>query len=189
MKIADQILQVAEEFEGLVEIVSNSEWDDLRTPGKDKRAAAFEEMLKRAGHWDGWPYCMSFCEGVWVTAYTELGAKPAVIARLRTVLSPSVMNSYTNCREVGLISKQPERGAILFMQNGGKWTGHAGLVTDVEPGGWIRTIEANTSPTDANERDGGAGTGGVWRKRRSLNFEKRNSGLWLRGFLNPMEFC
>jgi hypothetical protein len=187
MKISDRIIQIAEEFEGLVEIISNSEWDDLKTRGPDPRSIAFESMLKRAGHNDGWAYCMSFCEGCWVEAYKELSAKPQTIARIRTILSPSVMNSYTAAREAGLITKAPKPGAILFMQSGSKWTGHAGIVTDVEPTGFIRTIEANTSPTDANERDGGTGTGGVWRKRRALTFTQRSSGLWLRGFLNPIE--
>jgi hypothetical protein len=183
MNIADKIIGIAEEFEGLVEVISNEEWDDPKTKGKDPHAAKFEAMLKRAGHQDGWAYCMSFCEGVLVTAYDELGLKQHVL-RARTLLSPSVMNSYKACREAGVISKVPHRGAIGFMQSGGKWQGHAFLVTAVD-GSVVHTIEANTSPTNAQERDGGIGTGGVYRKRRQIVYVPRESGLHLRGFLNP----
>jgi hypothetical protein len=186
MKIQDRIVAVAEEFEGLVEIKSNTDWDDLSTKGKDPHAETFKSMLKRAGHNDGWPYCMSFCEGIWVTAYSDAKASAKVIAKIRELLSPSVMNSYQKCRESGLISREPHRGAIGFMQKGKTWQGHAFLVSDVDAG-WIRTIEANTSPgPDQNERDGGIGLGGVWRKKRSTSFVEK-SGLWLRGFINPIE--
>lgn len=186
MNIADRIISVAEEFEGLTEIISNAEWDDLKTKGPDARAAKFEEMIKRAGHQDGWAYCMSFAEGVWVTAYTEAGASKSLIAKIRGLLNPGVMNSYTACREAGLISKVPQPGAVMFMQSGESWRGHAGIVTRADPA-WIRLMEANTSPEDNEERDGGAGTGGIWRKKRHIDFTPRTRGLWIRGFLNPIE--
>jgi len=185
MTINEKIVDIAEDFEGLVETLSNAEWDNLRTKGRDESAGTFEQMIKRAGHQDGWPYCMSFCEGVWVTAYEQSDACPNLISRIRRLLSPSVMNSYTDCAEAGLISREPQRGAIMFMQAANTWRGHAGIVSDVD-GLWFRTIEANTSTSDANERDGKVGTGGVWRKRRQLALVPKTSGLWLRGFLNPI---
>jgi hypothetical protein len=185
MKINDRIAQVAEEFEGLVEVISNAEWDDRKTKGKDPRAAKFEEMIKRAGHQDGWPYCASFVEGVWRVAYAEAGAPAATLALVAKLLTPHVMTSFRNCKEAGLVSQTPVRGAVMFMQNGKTDSGHAGLVLSFEAG-WVNTIEANTSPDDPNERDGGAGSGGVFRKRHRLSFEPRNKGLWLRGFLNPL---
>jgi hypothetical protein len=185
MTIGDKIVQVAEEFEGLVEVISNTKFDDPKTKGPDARADKLVRILRRAGHSDGWPYCSSFTEGVWVVAYEDMQAKPKVIAAIRGLLSPSVMNSYTACREAGLITKEPHKGAVGFMQSGSKWQGHAFLVTDVDSG-WIRTIEGNTSPSDANERDGGIGTGGVWRKKRAVVFAAKECGLHLRGFLNPL---
>jgi hypothetical protein len=186
MTIADRIVAVAEEFEGLVEIKSNAEWDDPNTRGTDAHAVKFEEMIKRAGHQDGWPYCMSFSEGVWVTAYEDAKASKTLITRIKSLLSPSVMNSFQACKDAGLISKAPKRGAIMFMQSGASWKGHAGLVRIAE-GGWINLIEANTSSSDANERDGGIGTGGIWRKKRAVTFVPKNRGLWIRGFLNPID--
>lgn len=183
MTIGDRIIATAEEFEGLVEIISNAEWDDPKTKGPDARAAKFEKLLKSAGHADGAPYCASFVEGVWIAAYRE-NASTAILAQIQGLLTPHVMTSFNNCNRAGLISQVPQRGAIGFMQNGDRSTGHAFLVRGVQAG-MISTIEANTSPTDANERDGGIGTGGVYRKRRHLSFIRRN-GLWLRGFLNPI---
>jgi hypothetical protein len=187
MKLGAIIVDIADDYERLVEVVSNARWDDPRTKGPDAIAKEFEQLLKdHGGHQDGWAYCMSYARAVWVVAFKRAGASPAAIKRVKSLLSPSVMNSYNTVREAGLATKIPKQGAIMFMQNGGSWTGHAGIVTAVD-GEVFHTIEANTSPTNANERDGGIGTGGVWRKKRSLDFTPKKKGLWLRGFLNPFE--
>jgi hypothetical protein len=187
MKLGNAIVDIADDYEKLVEVVSNAKWDNPHTKGPDAIAKEFEELLKGEGsHQDGWAYCMSYARAVWVVALKRAGASPTVIKRIKSILSPSVMNSYNAAREAGLATKIPKVGAIMFMQNGGKWTGHAGIVTAVEDG-YFHTIEANTSPSDANERDGGIGTGGVWRKKRSLDFTPKKNGLWLRGFMNPFE--
>lgn len=181
MSINERIVDVADDFEGLVEVRSNAEWRDAA------RGKSFKALLKRAGHEDGWPYCMSFCEGVWRVAYEEAGRD---FAALSAILNPSVMGSYRNAVEAGLSVRPafPTRGAIFFMQMGSSGNGHAGIVTDFD-GKFISTIEGNTSPTPgsaAADRDGGIGTGGVWRKRRLYDFTKRATGLWLRGVLNPV---
>jgi hypothetical protein len=180
MNIGAKIVDVADDFEGLVEVKSNQEWRD------SARGAKFKAMLKRVGHSDGWPYCMSFCEGVWRVAYEEAGKEFGVIGKM---LNPSVVSSYNNLKEAGISLRPavPMEGAIFFMQNGSSGNGHAGIVTGFD-GKFLSTIEANTSPNPkdaAQDRDGGAGTGGVWRKRRAYDFTKR-SGLWLKGILNPL---
>jgi hypothetical protein len=184
MKINDIIVATAEEFEGLVEVKSNAEWDDPKTKGKDRRAVVFEEMIKRAGHQDGWPYCMSFCEGVWRVSYEQAGASSARRNRIAGLLNPSVMKSFRACADAGLIERDPVKGAIMFMQKGGGGYGHAGIVVYVEAN-WFFTIEANTSPSDPDDRDGGIGTGGVWRKKRIVTYGSR-PGLHLRGFVHPL---
>ena len=190
MNINDRIIAVAEDYEGLVEVISNAEWDDPKTAGKDTRAAKFEAMLKSAGHEDGYAYCMSFCEGAWSVAYSEQkNVTTGLLAQIKGILMPHVMTSYHNANNAGLISRVPERGAIGFMQNGSSSSGHAFLVLGLE-NGYINTIEAKTSPSakdTAADRDGGIGTGGVWRKRRLNSLTKRISGLWIRGFLNPIK--
>ena len=185
MSINEHIIKVAEEFEGLVEIISNAEWDLPKTKHKDPVAAKFEAMLKRSGHEDGWPYCASFVEGVWRTAYEEADASAKTLKLISGLLGPHVMTSFRNCKDAGLISQVPQIGAVMFMQSGASDSGHAGLVA--QPGGsFFNTIEANTSSGNPNERDGGLGEGGVWRKKHQLIFQPKNKGLWLRGFLNPI---
>ena len=188
MNIADRIIAVAEDYEGLVEVISNAEWDDPKTAGKDTRAAKFEQMLKASGHNDGWAYCMSFCEGVWITAYSEQqNVTTAILKQIKGILGPHVMTSYNNAARDGLISRVPQVGGIGFMQNGSGSAGHAFLVRGIA-NGFLSTIEANTSPSptsSAADRDGGIGTGGVWRKKRLLSLTKK-SGLWIKGFLNPL---
>lgn len=184
--IGNKIVEVASEFEGLVEVISNAEWDDPKTKGQDPHAVRFEQMIKRAGHQDGWPYCASFVEGVWTLSYEDSGASRDLLVKISRLLTPHVMTSFLNCQKAGLITQDPVRGAVMFMQNGRGSSGHAGLVTGVD-GGWFWTIEANTSSNDPNERDGGAGAGGVFRKKRLLSFTPKSKGLWIRGFLNPIQ--
>ncbi len=59
---------------------------------------------------------------------------------------------------------RPRVGAHVFFRFSGDRIHHVGLVTGVNPGGSIDTIEANTSRgAVGSQRDGG----GVWRRRRS----------------------
>ena len=180
MNLGTKIIDIADDFEGIVEVKSNAIWRDAA------RGEKFKALIKRVGHQDGWPYCMSFSEGVWRIAYEELGRDFSVLGKL---INPSVMSSYNNLKTAGidLRPKMPMQGAIFFMQNGSSGTGHAGIVTAFD-GKFLSTVEANTSPNAkdaAADRDGGAGTGGVWRKRRSYDFTKK-PGLWLKGILNPL---
>ncbi len=180
MNLGAKIVDVADDFEGLVEVRSNAAWRDAA------RGAKFKAMIKRAGHEDGWPYCMSFCEGVWRVAYEEAGRDFSLLGKL---LNPSVLGSYGNLKNAGINLRPavPMEGAIFFMQSGSSGNGHAGIVTACD-GKFLATIEANTSPSAvdvAADRDGGIGTGGVWRKRRLYDFAKK-PGLWLKGILNPM---
>lgn len=188
MSINDKIIEVAEKFEGLVEVKSNTDWDFPKTKGKDPEAEEMKRMLKRAWHQDGYAYCMSWTEGVWVTAYEQIGAKPETVRLVQQLFSPSVMESFSKCKEKGLIFQEPKRGAVFFYQMGNKWQGHAGIVELVKDG-WMHTIEANTSPSPTSaqaDRDGGIGTGGVWRKRRIISTKPSTKSLWLRGFVNPI---
>jgi hypothetical protein len=186
MNINLKILEVASRFEGLVELKSNAKWGSKKLKAADPAAAQMERMLKRSGHQDGWPYCMSFCEMVWHVAYEEIGACQETIRMVCRLLNPSVMQSWANVKEAGLNDRVPKLGAIFFMQKGTSGYGHAGIVED-HAETLLHTIEANTSPqpgTTDEDRDGGVGTGGVWRRRRAYRFGK-GSGLHLVGFLNP----
>lgn len=188
MEIGDKIIEVAEQFEGLVEIVSNTKWDDLSTPGHDARADKLIQILKYGGHVDGAPYCASGVEGVWKVAYEDQKASTAILAQISQILTPHVLTSYRNALSANLVTKTPKKGAIGFMRNGNTSNGHAFLFIDMADSKTMNTIEFNTSPSAkdiAQDRDGGIGLGGVWRKRRTLDFAP-TSGLWLMGFMNPL---
>lgn len=179
MWIGDKIVEVAERFEGLAEVVQNTTWDDPKTKGLDARAQALKEALKRVGHENGWAYCMTFAEVCWRVAYEEVGASKELIARIAKLLTPSVVVSMRNVKAEGLLAVEPKRGSIMFMQKGTGAYGHAGVVTGVQ-GYTFFTIEGNTGGGLEN-REGD----GIYRKKRML-FYGKSEGLVLRGFLNPI---
>ena len=183
-EVGAKILEVASGFLGLYETKANAAWDDPDTLGADPAALLLPKLLKSVGWQPGWPYCAAFCEAVWRTAYAELGAPAALQQRIATRLNPSVMESYRAW--VTETTLTPIPGAIFFMQSGRGPFGHAGLVA--KPGTRaFGTIEGNTAPaatTAANDREGD----GIFRRTRLLDFKKRETGLWLRGFLNPIAF-
>lgn len=187
MQPGNKIIEVARRFEGLVELKSNARWGRGRLRDADPAAKELEKMLKRAGHEDGWSYCMSFTEAVWLTAYKELCAKQETLDKIAHLLNPSVMKSWANVRNSGLNTTAPEPGAIFFMQKGSSGFGHAGIVEHVGLD-FLHTIEGNTSPAPSSteaDRDGGIGTGGIWARRRAFTF-KTAPGLHLVGFINPI---
>jgi hypothetical protein len=168
-----RIAALAEHFAGLQESIANAVWDDPATPGADPRAADLREVLIEVGWKPGWPYCMSFAEGVWRLA----GAKSAVLA----LLTPHVMTSFRNCKR--WVSPTPVVGAIGFMQKGKSADGHAFLVTKVGPD-LLSTVEGNTSPaagTPEADREGD----GVYKKSRRRKNTTPHDGLWIRGYLHP----
>lgn len=177
-----EILRVASEFLNLKETANNAAWDNPDTAGLDAAGLALRRMLETTGWQAGWPYCMAFCKAVYMEAYKNLGAPPEVLRLIAQRFTPSVMISYKN---IGPFAQQkvPIAGSIFFMQKGEGGTGHAGLV--VLPGQVnFSTIEGNTSPSPGSAQADREGDG-VYKKVRSLDFTKK-SGLWLRGFLNPM---
>lgn len=181
--ISERIIATALHFVNLVETKSNAEWDDPSTPGVDSRARELRAALIAAGFSQGQPYCMAFAEGVWRIAYAEASAPVAIQARIKSLLCPHVMTSFRACRTAGLISTTPIAGAIGFMQKGASDSGHAFIVRAVADG-YLRTIEGNTSPAPgsaAADREGD----GVFEKQRRFSLS-RTSGLWIRGFLNPL---
>lgn len=183
LAVAEIIIRNAKRFTGLYETVSNAEWDDPTTPGIDARARELRAALIASGLRPGDAYCMTFAKAIWSISYAEAAAPVALIAKIRTLLSPSVMNSFTACRAQGLITTRPVPGAIFFMRKGDSWSGHAGIVTAVGATSFS-TAEGNTSPrpnTPEADREGD----GVFEKERSLRIS-RTAGLWLCGFLNPL---
>ncbi|MBC7896456.1 MAG: CHAP domain-containing protein, partial [Cytophagaceae bacterium] len=177
-----EILRVASEFLNLKETANNAAWDNPDTAGQDAAGVALRRMLESVGWQAGWPYCMAFCKAVYMEAYKNLGAPPEVLRLIAQRFTASVMISFKNAGAFAQ-KKAPIAGSIFFMQKGDGGTGHAGLV--VLPGQVnFSTIEGNTSPSPSSAQADREGDG-VYKKVRSLDFTKK-TGLWLRGFLNPM---
>ena len=177
-----EILRVASDFLNLKETANNAAWDNPDTAGQDAAGVELRRLLETTGWQAGWPYCMAFCKAIYLQAYRNLGAPPEVLRLIAQRFTPSVMISYKN---IGAFAqnKAPIAGSIFFMQKGDTGNGHAGLV--VLPGQVnFSTIEGNTSPSPGSAQADREGDG-VYKKVRSLDFAKK-TGLWLRGFLNPM---
>lgn len=178
LDIGAKVISSAARFVGLTEVRSNTSWDLIVTAGKDAIAEEFHAELLRVGWQDGWPYCAAFCEVAWKMAYQGRPELPKV----RTMLTPGVLQSFHNAAEQGWTSKEPKIGAIGIMRNGETEHGHAFLIR-----GWtsdkIATIEANTSPASGDplrDREGD----GVYMKERNFVFAP-TTGLHLIGFIHP----
>lgn len=173
------IIEAALEFAGLHEIQNNVAWSD------PVLSAKLQTKLKEVGWQPGWAYCASFVEMAWLNGYRNVGATKPMLTLLQKVLTPSVMTSFTNAKKYAL-SKDPKPGSIFFMQKGSAWLGHEGIILG-GGGGAIATIEGNTSSqvqSDEEDREGD----GIYVKLRPTGPSrwKKQSGLWFRGYLNPL---
>lgn len=178
----EEIIRVASHFLNLKETANNAAWDDPDTAGQDAAGLELRRLLETTGWQAGWPYCMAFCKAVYLQSYKNLGAPPELLRLVSQRFTASVMITFKNCGAFAQ-KKVPLAGAIFFMQKGESGNGHAGLV--VTPGqSNFSTIEGNTSPSPSSAQADREGDG-VYKKVRSLDFAKK-TGLWLRGFLNPM---
>lgn len=177
-----EIVRCAKQYVGLKEVIPNKKWDDPTTPGPDARAKKFEEWIKKAGHQDGWPYCMSACKAIVKEALENLGLTPQYLWLLQAI-NPSVMQSFNNLNKIGKISKSPIPGSIGFMQKHLSQNGHAFIVERLQ-GNVLLTLEGNTSIGSTLEIE--ADRNGDWFtfKTRPLSFSP-SRGLWIRGFWNP----
>jgi hypothetical protein len=101
----------------------------------------------------GYPWCMAFVQWCYQQAGHPL--------RYRTA-SVGLFQSWA--RRIGWVVQKPQRGDIVcFNFDADNWADHVGLVTRALPGGWIRTVEGNTSAgTGGSQADGG----GVHRRLR-----------------------
>lgn len=130
--------------------------------------SALGKILKDAGHKDGEAWCAYFMEAVFVETYRDL-------------FSASTVQTFDNFKKAGYeISDTPKVGWLVIWQTykGGKpqWSGHAGLVTKVNPDGSFSTIEGNT-----NSDGGREGTSVQEKVRKNVRVE---NGLNILGFIN-----
>ncbi len=176
--IRQGILNTARHFLNLTETAPNARWDDVITSGQDPRGDELLQALLATSWQKGWAYCAAFAEVCWRAGYKKRSELPLV----GQSITASVMGTFENFQELKRITKTPQPGALMLMQHGSSWQGHAGIVERID-GNTVYTIEGNTSAGGGSVEQQRNGDG-VYRKTHRLDFTP-TSGLWLRGFVNP----
>ena len=122
-----------------------------------------ESYLSSVGLPKGNPYCIAIQYYCFDEAVNVLGLPKSEIPIIKTGSSQYLYNwAIDNGKKASL---NPRVNDILIWRTGKTNSGHGGRVIAVGKGGWVTTIEGNTS-SDAkgNQRDGG----GVYEKKRNI---------------------
>lgn len=148
--------------------------DGTKGNNNDFRDEHFEQLLRNVGWSEGLSWCAFFVRMVVHEAYPN---RWNVYNKLLSGSVLKTLNNLTKQHGLELVKKVPSAGYLAFWQNGNTAFGH---IAFVRGGATIRnftTIEGNTD--SAGSRDGGI----VAEKVRNYRYEKQ-SGLWLRGFID-----
>ena len=177
--IRDQIIFYANLFVGIKERGNNQGWEGVFF--KDLNMS-FEELMKTVGWQETHAWCAYFGELVWKLAYSKFDS--TMVDKLDKLFSASAVNTWLNFQKSEFeCSKTPSPGSIVVWQHykDGKTTrsGHIGVVID-SSGGVINTVEGNTNAKGSREGDQ------VAHKTRLMNFEPKDKGLVLLGFIHPI---
>lgn len=173
MMINQIIVKEARKWENYRELKGNQGWEDLE----------FDRLMKELTSWElGQAWCMYFVELVYKRAYSEYNS--LVIDILEGIFSGSVVHTWRSFKRSPFFDtgSEPKEGAIAIWQKYkyGKphWTGHTGIVIEWE-NEWLTTIDGNTNTEGGRE---GVEVGKV---TRPLNFNDKEFGLCLQGFVYP----
>lgn len=152
--------------------------------------SVFHEKMKQVGWQVSQAWCAYFAELAW-TSPTYIGKSDLYQLMVDCFSANAVHNLTTFAKHKEfVIDKEPRKGAVIIFANyrngeavrSGNWTmGHAGIVEKVE-GDVIHTIEGNTNEIGSREGDC------VARKRRPLDFTRKERGLVLIGFIYPKQW-
>jgi hypothetical protein len=165
------IRKLAESYVGQQEVPGNEGWYDKR----------FQELMEATGWEFGQAYCAYFCELIWRQAYARYNS--VLGYEVEKLFSGGAMRTWNNFSKSDYqTDNKPATGAVVIWQNykAGRphWTGHAGIVTKVDEA-YFHTVEGNTNSS------GGREGVEVAEKLRPLDFEKKEYGLVLKGFIHP----
>lgn len=108
------------------------------------------------GHSTKVPWCAMFASWVFAQAGVSVPGMPS--ASCGSILRP--------CQSAGLVvpSRSAQPGDIVIFDWGAKDNSHDHIgIVELNKGGYIQTIEGNTSPSNAGSQGNG---GGVWRRTR-----------------------
>ena len=186
-RLGRRILSIAMQFNNLREIVSNKDWDNPATPGKDRELVGkLYAMLRATGWQDGWAYCAAFVDAVVCEALRQEGATSDQVRLFTKPMQLGVMNSVRAFKEAGLSQSFPgkEPGTIWLARHGSTDQGHCGFVIAFESQS-LSTIEANTSK-DAKSAD--AQREGDWITTRVFSAAGRGT-LRTQCFVTPTHIC
>lgn len=152
MTIQEAIAKIACSYVGIKEIPQNKGWKN-----KD-----FEKKMRKMGWRAGQAWCMYFVKLVLIEAY-ELLEDVEMASWCDKHLNGGVLSSFRKLKpQMTVLSEvEPEKGAIGFMQNDGRETGHSFVVERIGSRGEVITIEGNTDAS-AGRREGD----GVYRRTR-----------------------
>ena len=118
-QLGHEIIRQASRFIGLREVKPNADWDNPQTPQRDATLAGELRALMRPSPWEeGWAYCAAFAEGVVTAALKALGSTADQIAKWQRVMTPHCVTSAANFKSRGLLSDDPETGAVWLARHG-----------------------------------------------------------------------
>lgn len=183
-QLGAEIVRQASLFMFLVETRPNADWDDPRTPYHEAElATALRGAMRELGWESGDAYCIAFAGAMALLAIRKLminAPAAAACVRVKTLVSPSVMQTVGRARTRGYLSQEGSTGAIWLAQHGSGMLGHAGIVKTFHvPGINMATIEGNTSVDAVHDQREGEG---IFAKVRT---KMTNGNLHTQGFINP----
>lgn len=173
--LQESIITVARSYVGQKEKAGNRGFQD----------ALFEQKMKLVGFQFGWAWCALATELILREAASLVGMEP-----LRRLLaenfSAGAIQNLTNFKGLPyftiyrkLVGFTPKPGDVVVWQKGASTMGHMGIVVAVEPNGYFRSVEGNTSAGGINNRDGDV----VAEKRHLLGQAYKPNGLNIIGFI------
>lgn len=167
--IGEKIKYYANLFLGIKEKGNNNGWQDVYF---DDLNMSFTELMKTVGWENTHAWCAYFAELVWKLAYAKTDS--TMVNRLDKLFSSNSVNTWMNFKDQQY--KTPVVGSLVIwnLYKDGKATnkGHTGIVIDVQSS-VIETIEGNQGDK-------------VSKRTLIVNYDKKESGYNLLGFINPI---
>jgi hypothetical protein len=173
------LIKRSQEFEGLVETVPNSKWDDPREAGwqKDKSQKISNYMNRVKGWSPGAPYCAAAVGAFVVMAMEDCKILPNKFLNNWTA---HVMTNVRLLKSKNILSITPSLGSIWLAKYGHTDFGHTGVVLDIK-GDTLITVEGNTSPGQTSDPSLQRAGDGIYVRK----FNKNGRGsLRTQGFLS-----
>ena len=149
LSVNDKVILIAEDYVGVTEL-----------PNTNNRSPEIDYWNKRLRIPMGSSYCAAFVSFVLDSAGVQVPSVRSGVAQ------HFITNKSISAARVLDKRNIIPAGSIVVWKRGETWMGHVGIVTHDWSGPTGKTIEANTSPTDAGSQADGDG---VWRKRRTIN--------------------